>query len=106
MTGWLVFKRQSLLQPQLYCLLNHDFFLSPIPSINPSLTSDNCNPLLPSSHPTLPLSKVKQLEWIDGFWRGSSSRGGEETRQKRRGMSERGSEGFGMKEGEGADWLE
>lgn len=35
-----------------------------------------------------------------------SSRGGEETRQKRRGMSERGNEGFGMKEGEGADWLE
>lgn len=87
------------------------FFLSYIPSINPSLTSDNSNPLLPSSHLTLPLSKVKQLEWIDGFWRGKGRlqqqrRGGEETRQKRRGMSERGNEGFGMKEGEGADWLE
>lgn len=88
MTGWLVFKRQSLLQPQLYCLSNHDFFLSSIPSINPSLTSDNSNPLLPSSHPTLPLSKVKQLEWINVFWRGKGRwqqqrRGGNETKKAR-----------------------
>lgn len=61
------------------------FFLSYIPSINPSLTSDNSNPLLPSSHLTLPLSKVKQLEWIDGFWRGKIAAAEEGRKQDKKG---------------------